>query len=198
MWIWIIKVTVISILLIFLLDYLYSFFKQTLTSPKLKDLVDKPQAKYNTIYNSIKNVGDVNLGEYHPTKSNNINNYDISKTSSMKDELKKYLKELNIGSSSSNGDNGNSVSNGGNDSIVSNGDNSGVRNSLTFPFECNDNVSVYSPSNIMTNVGANGISTRVNTAPNYMSNINKTNKQSNIDYATPNVSSSYSSPYSPY
>jgi hypothetical protein len=182
MWGWIIKVTVISILLIFLLHYLYSFFKRTLTSPKLKDLVNKPQAKYNTIYNSIKSVGDVNLGEEHINNSKHPNNSDISNTSSMKDELKKYLKELNVG-----GNSGGSGSGSGG-------------NSLALPLVCNDNVSVYSPSNIMTNVGANGISTRVNTAPNYMSNINinKTDTQSNIDFATPNVSSSYSSPYSPY
>jgi hypothetical protein len=62
----------------------------------------------------------------------------------------------------------------------------------------NDNVSVYSPNNIMSSVGANGISTRVNSAPNYMSNTNKVDTQTNIDYASPTVSSSYSSPYSPY
>lgn len=191
MWGWIIKVTMISILLIFLLHYLYSFFKKTLTSPKLKDLVNKPQAKYNTIYNSIKSVGDVNLGEDHPTHSNNS---DISKTSNMKDELKKYLKELNVSSVSGSGSSGGSGGNGGIGSVSGGG--SGVGNSLTL--SNNDNVSVYSPNNIMTNVGANGISTRVNTAPNYMSNINKTDTQSNIDFATPNVSSSYSSPYSPY
>ena len=191
MWGWIIKVTIISILLIFLLHYLYSFFKKTLTSPKLKDLVNKTQAKYNTIYNSIKSVGDVNLGEDNP------NHPDISKISSMKDELKKYLKELNVGGNSSSSSSGSeNTSNGNNGNNGNNGIISGVGNSLALVN--NDNVSVYSPSNIMTNVGANGISTRVNNAPNYMPNINKTDTQLNIDFATPNISSSYSSPYSPY
>ena len=74
MWGWIIKVTLISLLLIFLLHYLYSFFKTNLTSPKLKDLVNKPQAKYNTIYNSLKSAGDSgseNLGK-------NISNFIVS------------------------------------------------------------------------------------------------------------------------
>ena len=186
MWGWIIKVTMISLLLIFLLHYLYSFFKTTLTSPKLKDLVNKPQAKYNTIYNSLRSVGEVgsgsrNLGE---DNSNNTNNIDNSKTANMKDELKKYLKELNIGSNNSNTNLG--VPNTGASSVVA----SNVAS--------NDNVSVYSPNNIMSSVGANGISTRVNSAPNYMSNINKVDTQTNIDYASPTVSSSYSSPYSPY
>lgn len=193
MWGWIIKVTMISLLLIFLLHYLYSFFKTTLTSPKLKDLVNKPQAKYNTIYNSLKSVGEVggshNLGEDNSNNSNNTNNTDNSKTANMKDELKKYLKELNIGSNNSNTNV--SVPNAG----VSN---AGVSNVIASNAASNDNVSVYSPNNIMSTVGANGISTRVNSAPNYMSNINKDNTQTNIDYASPTVSSSYSSPYSPY
>ena len=190
MWGWIIKVTMISLLLIFLLHYLYSFFKTTLTSPKLKDLVNKPQAKYNTIYNSLKSVGEVggshNLGE---DNSNNTNNTDNSKTANMKDELKKYLKELNIGSNNSNTNI--SVPNAG-------APNAGVSNVVASNAASNENVSVYSPNNIMSTVGANGISTRVNSAPNYMSNINKDDTQTNIDYASPTVSSSYSSPYSPY
>ena len=195
MWGWIIKVTMISLLLIFLLHYLYSFFKTTLTSPKLKDLVNKPQAKYNTIYNSLKSAGEVagshNLGE---DNSNNANNIDNSKTANMKDELKKYLKELNIGSNNSNSNSG--LPNAG----VPNAGlpNAGVSNVVASNSGSNDNVSVYSPNNIMSTVGANGISTRVNSAPNYMSNINKVDTQTNIDYASPTVSSSYSSPYSPY
>lgn len=189
MWGWIIKVTMISLLLIFLLHYLYSFFKTTLTSPKLKDLVNKPQAKYNTIYNSLRSVGEVgsgsrNLGEDNSNNTNNTNNIDNSKTANMKDELKKYLKELNIGSNNSNTNLG--------------VPNTGVSNVVASNVASNDNVSVYSPNNIMSSVGANGISTRVNSAPNYMSNINKVDTQTNIDYASPTVSSSYSSPYSPY
>ena len=58
--------------------------------------------------------------------------------------------------------------------------------------------SVYSPNNIMTNVGANGISTRVNNIPNYMPNINSSNSNVPPDYGTPSMSSSYASAYSPF
>ena len=88
MWSWIIKVTMISLLLIFLLHYLYSFFKTMLTSPKLKDLVNKPQEKYNTIYNSLKSAGDVgmeNVGEDNKSKLGAIHS---SNSSSIKDKLK--------------------------------------------------------------------------------------------------------------
>lgn len=187
MWGWIIKVTLISILLIFLLHYLYSFFKATLTSPKLKDLVNKPQAKYNTIYNSLKSAGDggsQNLGEHEDREENALHDTK-SKTSNMKDELKKYLKDLNIG--------------GG-------GSGSGTHSLTTHTTEHtniindhNSEVSVYAPSNIMSNVGANGISTRVNNIPNYMPSLsNNTESNVQIDYGTPSMSSSYSSAYSPY
>ena len=50
----------------------------------------------------------------------------------------------------------------------------------------------------MTNVGANGISTRVNNIPNYMPNINSSNSNVPPDYGTPSMSSSYASAYSPF
>ena len=195
MWGWIIKVTMISLLLIFLLHYLYSFFKTTLTSPKLKDLVNKPQAKYNTIYNSLKSAGDggkQNLGEdTDNSNSNSItnsisnsNSNSNSNSSSMKDELKKYLKELNVSDNNSSGSN----------TINKNIENTNIINPHN-----EANTSVYSPNNIMTGVGANGISTRVNNVPNYMPSINN-NNDSNVqpDYGTPSMSSSYASAYSPY
>ena len=182
MWGWIIKVTMISLLLIFLLHYLYSFFKTTLTSPKLKDLVNKPQEKYNTIYNSLKSAGDggvQNLGEDTNNNSESTNN---SNSSNMKDELKKYLKELNVS--------GNSNSNSSNSSNIENTNIINPQNESSS--------SVYSPNNIMTNVGANGISTRVNNIPNYMPNINSSNSNVPPDYGTPSMSSSYASAYSPF
>jgi hypothetical protein len=182
---WIIKVTMISLLLIFLLHYLYSFFKTTLTSPKLKDLVNKPQEKYNTIYNSLRSAGEggiQNLGEddnnsnTNNNSNSNNNSNNNSNPSNMKDELKKYLKELNISSNSN-----------------SNTENINTVNPQNESFN-----SVYSPTNIMSNVGANGISTRVNNVPNYMPDINSSNSSVAPDYGTPSMSSSYASAYSSY
>lgn len=183
MWSWIIKVTIISLLLIFLLHYLYSFFKTTLTSPKLKDLVNKPQEKYNTIYNSLKSAGDgglLNVGEDVTTNSRRDNN----NSSSMKDELKKYLKELNF--SDNNNSSGYSNTDTGNTNIVNPHNDS------------SSTTSIYSPSNIMANVGANGISTRVNNIPNYLPNNDAMNTGVAPDYGTPSMSSSYASAYSTY
>ena len=164
-----------------------------LTSPKLKDLVNKPQEKYNTIYNSLKSAGDIgmeNLGMENVEQDNNNNLGSIhnSNSSSMKDELKKYLKELNFSNNSNNSNNSSSSA------LNTNIDNPLPHDDLTN--------SVYSPNNIMKGVGANGISTRVNNIPNYMPNTNTNTNTSNTnvapDYGTPSMSSSYSSAYSNY
>jgi hypothetical protein len=81
-----------------LLHYLYSFFKTTLTSPKIKDLVNKPMRKYDSIYDSLEN----NQSYIEESESAHIRNALQSNSTSMqnpvkqnmKDELKKYLSEL--------------------------------------------------------------------------------------------------------
>ena len=50
---WSIKVTILSLILIFVFHNLYGFFKHTLTTPKIKDLVNKPQKKYDEIKSSL-------------------------------------------------------------------------------------------------------------------------------------------------
>ena len=41
---WILQITIISIVLIFLVHYLFNFFKSTLTVPKIKDLVNEDKS----------------------------------------------------------------------------------------------------------------------------------------------------------
>jgi len=89
---WIIQMSIISLIVIVLVHYLFTFFKTNLTTPKVKDLVNKPQKQYdalfdtmiNPIYSSSKQIND-------GIENSNTN----SKTNSnMKNELKNYLKEL--------------------------------------------------------------------------------------------------------
>jgi len=209
MWSWIIKVTIFSLLLIFLIHYLYTFFKTTLTSPKLKDLVNKPQAKYNTIYNSLQNTADggsANLGDRDDGDGGG-NSKTVSKNSNMKSELMKYVKELSTGSGGSGGSGYTSVSDlqnrGPNDAtILPNMNYDGLSNgNIIMPQ--NETTSIYSATNILSDNGANGISTRVNNNTKYMRDINNvsshpTTATSTLDYGTPSMSSSYSSAYSPY
>jgi len=109
----IIQITIISIILIFLVHYLFNFFKSTLTVPKIKDLVNVPNQKYKNMYNIIsKNNETFNHETFNHEKLNNENenqhNYtDIDllpnkldtefipthDSDSMKNELKNFLKK---------------------------------------------------------------------------------------------------------
>ena len=111
MWSWIFKVAIVSFLFIFLIHYLYSFFKTTLTSPKVKDLVNKPMRKYDSIYDSLQNsqgygyMDEQEGGNSSITKilKSNPSSTQNPVKQSMKDELKKYLSELSGSSSGSSG-----------------------------------------------------------------------------------------------
>jgi len=78
---WIIQMSIISLILIILVHYLFTFFKTNLTIPKVKDLVNKPQKQYEALFDTMKET------IIQPTKPENDN-------VNMKNELKNYLKEL--------------------------------------------------------------------------------------------------------
>ena len=107
---WIIQISVISLILIALVHYLFTFFKTALTVPKVKDLVDKPKHQYEVLFNTVhvdNNANKKNDNISHNNNDNNNNDNIIPNTkttqeerSIMKSELKNYLKELNNPSSS--------------------------------------------------------------------------------------------------
>ena len=87
---WIIQITIISIVLIFLVHHLFNFFKSTLTVPKIKDLVNSPTQKYESMYNIINQNKCYN-------NSDSNNEYTLidllpKKEPNMKNELKNFLK----------------------------------------------------------------------------------------------------------
>jgi hypothetical protein len=88
---WIIQITIISIVLIFLVHHLINFFKSTLTVPKIKDLVNTPNQKYENMYNIInQHKSDKNLD-----LNNEYTLIDLlpkKDESNMKSELKNFLK----------------------------------------------------------------------------------------------------------
>ena len=92
---WTIQVLVTSFVIIFVLHNLYVFFKDTLTVPKIKDMVKRPQQKYETLFRELRNNG-INNGN----NSNNGNNVNANvnandESNAMKNELKRYLMDLN-------------------------------------------------------------------------------------------------------
>ena len=77
---WIIQMSIISLILIILVHYLFTFFKTNLTQPKIKDLVNKPQQQYEQLFDTMKET--------------TIKSTENSSSENMKNELKNYLKEL--------------------------------------------------------------------------------------------------------
>jgi len=84
----IIQYSVLSIVMILLLHYLYNFFKDTLTIPKVKDLIHHPSKQYEKLFESIQK------GDYEPSSSS-LHTATENNKEDMKNELKNYLNELN-------------------------------------------------------------------------------------------------------
>ena len=79
---WTVRWIIISLVLIMLIHYLYSFFKNTLTVPKVKDLVNKPTERYNEILETIK------TSRPKPTTP------DPQVKTEMQNELRSFLQDL--------------------------------------------------------------------------------------------------------
>jgi hypothetical protein len=96
---WIIQISLISIIFIFLVHHLILFFKSTLTVPKIKDLVNSPNQKYQHIYDTISNKSNKYLSSDSSDSSSSIGYTNIellplnNDNNSMKDELKSFLKK---------------------------------------------------------------------------------------------------------
>ena len=90
---WIIQISLISIIFIFLVHHLLLFFKSTLTVPKIKDLVNSPNQKYQHIYDTILNKSDTLSSSSVPSAEyTNIELLPLN-DDSMKYELKSFLKK---------------------------------------------------------------------------------------------------------
>jgi hypothetical protein len=77
----IIKTSILSLLIILFLHYIYDFFKTNLTTPKINDLIVRPTETYQEIHKVLSNES---ISLLPPIE----NKHD------MKDELKNYLKTL--------------------------------------------------------------------------------------------------------
>ena len=85
---WIIQISIISIIFIFLVHHLIMFFKTTLTVPKIKDLVNSPNQKYQNIYDTLSHK----TTSYTDIDLLPMGNIPIEQNN-MKDELKSFLKK---------------------------------------------------------------------------------------------------------
>jgi len=108
---WIIQISIISLIIIILIHYLFTFFKTNLTIPKVKDLVNKPQKQYEVLFNTM-NEKDSNLKNKNDTITDKKIDSNID-SENMKNELKNYLKELSGNKTPVNNNNNNNNNNNG-------------------------------------------------------------------------------------
>lgn len=92
-------------LFIFLVHHLFTFLKTTLTVPKIKDLVNSPNQKYQHIFNTISHNTDTDIetsitSDFSTNNNPNPNSYtsiDLlpsgTEGDNMKNELKTFLKK---------------------------------------------------------------------------------------------------------
>ena len=81
---WVIQQVAISLVVIVLIHSIYNFLQANLTTPKVRDLVNKPSKQYEEIYKTFKDTKE---------KQNEIDDDDTNENL-MKSELQNYLKEL--------------------------------------------------------------------------------------------------------
>ncbi len=107
---WALQTTILSIVFIWLVHYLFNYFKDTLTVPKVKDLVNEPSKKYKNMYQVINGQSKDNFNFDESTGSTPIhqlrenllpkndggltNPYNALESSSSKNEMKNELKNF--------------------------------------------------------------------------------------------------------
>ena len=110
---------IISVVIISLLHYLYTYFINILTVPKIKDLVNKPGQEYKNIEKIILNNKETLINQHNITPSgddttdiSNLKNITPETKNDMKNELKNFFNELNVNNlSDSNINNTNNTNN---------------------------------------------------------------------------------------
>ena len=83
---WVIQQVAISLVVIVLIHSIYNFLQVNLTTPKVRDLVNKPSKQYEEIYKTFK--------ETKRKQNEDEDENDDANENLMKSELQNYLKEL--------------------------------------------------------------------------------------------------------
>lgn len=97
---WTLQITLFSLLFIFLIHHLIVFFKDTLTIPKVKDLVNVPVQNYESIYNIIQSREKDNHSSTSIASLSSSLSAPSATPDTMKNELKSFLKKQLSSSSS--------------------------------------------------------------------------------------------------
>lgn len=90
----IIYTTIVSIIIIFVVHNIFNYLKNTLTAPKVKDLINRPKFEYDKINNLLNSEENLNKVDSENYKTSKFEKSQID-TQEIKSELKDFFKELN-------------------------------------------------------------------------------------------------------
>jgi hypothetical protein len=89
-----IQIFIFCVVFIYLIDYLFHFFKNNLTVPKTKDFIHLTPKKYEDILKVINKTNQENTTNIQDLENKNIIIEEIEeKKDTMKNELKNFLKK---------------------------------------------------------------------------------------------------------
>ena len=92
----ILKISILSFILIFVIHNILLYLQKTLTTPKLKDLVNNPNQQYKVIYETINNNNNNSNNSNNSNNNNNNsnNNSNNNTDNNIKSELDNYLNDV--------------------------------------------------------------------------------------------------------
>ena len=96
---WVIQWSILSLIFIYLLHHLYSFFIDTLTVPKVKDLVNKPLDRYNELLNAMQKNKQGTQNTDMNIINNNQKHHNQAENNNMHNELLDFLNNIKKNSS---------------------------------------------------------------------------------------------------
>lgn len=85
--------SIISFIFIFTVHNLFNFFTDTLTVPKVKDLIYEPKKMYSEIESTLKSNNLEKNSEKNSEKKEYTQNYSVN-SEDMKSELKSFFNDL--------------------------------------------------------------------------------------------------------
>ena len=89
--VWILFISFLSFIFIYLVHQIFLFFKSTLTTPKIKDFIYSPTKKYDEIYQTINSKNNNTISLDDTTMINDLH-IQSPTPSDMKNDLKTFLK----------------------------------------------------------------------------------------------------------
>jgi DNA-binding transcriptional regulator GbsR (MarR family) len=84
---WILFISLLSFIFIYIAHNIFLFFKSTLTTPKIKDYIHSPTRSYDEIYKTLQKMDKNN-----PSTEKTTLIEDLSDKEKMKYDLKTFLK----------------------------------------------------------------------------------------------------------